>query len=392
MRSFLENVGARGGSALLQALLMILLARLTTLAEFGSYGVSLSIGAVALGFLALGLPTRALRSHVGDGVALAAVRITALSAILAGLIATGGAIIAIPSIIAPAIAGGTAMYNEAQGNIYQSIAFAHRRFRRVSALMISRRLFPLAGVAFGTLFPDANDRSTLIFAGLIVGNFAAVIAGRMLVQPMLNRPSVSYRTLVSESRPYWLANIWAMLQQLDVVIVASVLGSAASAAFSAAFRVASPIHIVTGIITSRLIPEVTAHLDDLSAKNPASRYMRIGFAYATLVVIASPVLAWVGILALGKDFEPFWSVFVVLIVNSGASVVNQVVAAWIVARNELQTRIAPATAVSSIIGLLLVGIACLTGNLLLAAFGTLSIQLILSAIYFLLIAHARRSQ
>lgn len=374
--SFSENVIARVSSASLQALLIFFLARQTSIEHFGAYGVGLSVGTVASGILGFGLPTRVLRARQGDGVGRAAEHLAAISGAVVGVTGSIAALCLLPGVPMVAVAVGTALYNETLASVYQAVAFGNERARRASLLMINRRIWQVLSVAFAIEVIGESHPADVIYGALAFGSLVAVIGGRVMVGSLLKEEALGVRPLISSSKPYWFAGIWAMMQQLDVSIVGSTLGAAAAGAFSAAFRLASPVHVLTTLITSRLIPAVSS-ARAAGSKSPSRRFLIIGCAYALSISCTSPMLAWLAVQVLGPSYESSYWVIAILFCNSGVSVVNQVVTALIFAENRVQRLVAPATAFSSILGLVLVWLGAVAGNVEYAALGTLSIQLLL---------------
>lgn len=377
-----EALVARVAGALFQAGLIVVLARATPVSEFGAFGLAMALGALALGFFGFGLPTRVLRVQAGDplGIQRSAILATLVTSTAAGGVAflLGTLFLDLPWI--PVLAGSVAIVGEGFVNVLQNLLFGLERLRRASAVMVVRRLVPVTVVLLTTVLVN-DSKSDSTYGALAIGSLASSALCLLLLPRRGRGDAMRVRTLIRESRSYWAAGIWSMGQQLDVVIVGSILGSAPAAAFTAAFRLASPVHIVTSIITSRLIPVVTK----LRAENGqlwptgASLYFKVALGYAGVILLALPGLAFLAIAILGNQFSYAWWVFVILFANSAFSVANQTLAAWIYALDRLSKWVPRMTALSTLLGLAFVAAASFAGSLTLAAMGTLSIQVLLLA-------------
>lgn len=340
----------------------------------------MATGAVALGLLGFGLTTRALRVKPEDpeGIALPAILGTILMSALAGGVSfTAGVLVLGPSVL-PVLAGSLAIFAEGVVNIIQNLLFGQERLRRASAVMVLRRLITFAAVGIAAVVLGKSG-ADWIYVAMSLSSIAAVITCLALFPYAHDRPRMGIWKLIAQSRSYWAVGIWSMAQQLDVVIVGAILGSAPAAAFTAAFRLASPVHIVTSVVVARLIPVVSKRRALVEPKWPtgAKPYMIAAVAYSSVILISLPGLAYLAIAILGDKFAYAWWVFVLLFANSALSVMNQTLSAWIFAMERLTKWVPRLAALSTIVGLTIVVLACIAGSLTWAAAGTLSIQVLL---------------
>lgn len=366
---------ARVAGAVLQAVILLLLARFTPLSDFGAFGVTYAVGAIALGIGGLGLATRALRAGRGDPqgigrpslvLALAGAGAAAVVAAISGALITGSPV--------PAIAAGAFVLADGVSEVAQNLMFGTHRLPRAAAISVIRRGGPVIAVAVAVaLAAPSTAVYTAAAAGALVG--LAVVLATVRLEHAANPTGAI--VLVRESRPYWANGAWAMLQQLDVVLVGALLGSRAAGVFTAGFRLASPAHIVTSLLIAQMVPAMTASLQSDRPTDGGRTHLRLALAYSGAIALLSPLLAIVAIFLLGPDFADFWLIFVLLFVNTAVSVVNQTLAARVFALHRHQHAMPWLTAVSAVVGLSVVVAGCLAGSLVIAALGTLSIQVVL---------------
>lgn len=367
-----ELVLGRLGSAVAQALLLVVLARLIPLDSFGLFGLSSAVGAIVGGVLGFGLPTRVLVKNRETSVQFASSSIllgvllgltTGISTTIVSGVLTSGLVLAI-------VAGAALAGSEVAVNIGQNYLFGVESLRRASAVMVIRRLVPLISVLV-TMWATPD----WIFLGLTVGALVATVVCLFLTGVRMTAlDRITARSLLRESRHYWITNIGSMAQQLDVVIVGSFAGASAAAIFTSAFRLASPVHIVTGLITARAMPVVSRNLET-DAKNIGARpFLLVSIAYSGAILLALPLLATLAVLILGPPFSQWWWVFFVLFANGALSVLNQVFSSIVFALQYRPHLVGWATWVSTAAGLGVVVIGAVAGDILLAASGTLLIQ------------------
>lgn len=368
-------LGARIGGAVLQAAILLLLARLTSLGDFGAFGVSLAVGAIALGIGGLGLSTRALRAGHGDeqGIGRTSLVLAAAGAgVAAGIAAAVG--VAMTGSVAPAVAAGAFIFADGVAEVAQNLMFGTHRLSRAAAITVCRRIGPLTAIGAAALwFPSSTAIYWAAAAGAALGLVLVIGIVRFETVPPRSRAS----GLIRESRPYWANGAWAMVQQLDVVIIGALLGTRAAGVFTAGFRLASPAHIITSLLIAQMVPSMTTAMTRSPRSDGGRTHLRLAIAYGAAIAALSPVLAWVAILLLGPDFSAFWMIFVILFANTAVSVVNQTLTARVFALNRHQGVMPWLTAASTLVGLSIVTAGALAQSLVVAALGTLAIQVTL---------------
>lgn len=362
-------------NALMQFGTIAVIAQSVSLPEFGGYAATVAVGSVLGGIFGFGLSTRVLRIQAEShrNVLLAASRLTAGSSILVGTLSYLYGVLLGSESFAWALAAGAYVASELFSNLMSSMLFGEQRRRRAELGLILRRALPLAMVLLAILFYPRY-----IFEFAAVGFALAALSLRLLVGH-LPWEGWRFRELIGGSWQYWLTNIWTTLQQLDAVIVASVLGLSAAGGYGAAFRLASPIHIVTTSITSLLIPELSKIETPLARRRAARPYLLAGYGYSALIIACAPAAATVGPLLFGAQYEEFGLLFSILFVNSAFSVINQIQVARLYGEGQIAV-VTWATAISTICGLSLLALGALVGGVVWAAVGYASSRLLLLAI------------
>jgi O-antigen/teichoic acid export membrane protein len=374
-RSLSSLILIRVINALMQFGTLALIARSVSLADFGGYSASVALGTVTGGLLGFGLSTRVLRIQAESSreVLLSASRVTALSALFVGSASYLYGVVQGSGSWSWALAGGAYVASELFCNLMSSMLFGEQRRRRAEAGMLLRRGLPFLLVTLAALWwPN------LVFEFATAGYLVAAVSLRVLVG-RLPWGGWRLRLLIRGSWQYWMTSIWSTAQQLDVVIITSLLGLSAAGGYGAAFRLASPIHIVTTSITSLMIPELSKLRDGSARKMAARPYLLLGLGYAGIVIALSPVAAWVGPVLFGNVYAPFAPLFAVLFVNSAFSVVNQIQVARLYGDGEIGV-VTWATAVSTIAGLSLLASGAVLGGVLWATIGYTSSRFILLVI------------
>lgn len=372
------TLGVRLMAALGQVAITLILTNTSSIEDFGVFGAAWALGTVATAIASVGIPQWLLRLDAEQLAAgdrpdlIPSVLRTGLAAVsLAALLAAG---IAGWRGGAPAIVTAAALAVAAEGfsMLAQNLWFGRLEAQRAVLLQFGARTLPLAALGLALL------AGLPTFPALATGY---AIAGLVLLVILREAWRGPWRVLQSlrGGIEYWRATVWAMLQQLDVTIVLTALGPAPAGAYSAAFRVASPVHIVTGLLQSMYIPRLSRE-DAGPARSDAGRRLVLwGGLYAALVALASPLVAWLAPLVVGRDYAPYRIVFAVLFVNSAISVVNQLLTAWLYADGILRP-VAGATRWATLIGLAAIaGLAWGTGEVVFAAVGCAMIQVILLA-------------
>lgn len=367
-------VAGRIGAAVAQAVLLIAIANLTTIAAFGQYSVWISMGIIANAVFGGGLSAWLLRlpaegeRDLAPSVLSTAVALSigaGLVVLLAGWL-TGGLI---PSWL---IAAAASTMSDGAALSAQNAAFGRKRPGRATVILLLARVGPLAAVGIAAL-------TGLDVFGLLVGGSVASIVASFLLSGKKGAAFRRIRTMRRGGSAYWRVSLWSMLQQLDVPIVGGLLGPAPAGAYAAAFRLASPVHIVTASLNSIFVPELSSIEDAHERRRRGRRLLSIGAGYATLVVLMAPVAFFVGPWVMGSQYEPFAIIFAIFFVNSGVSVLNQLQQSRLFADGAASSVARVNLAVTGLV-IATVVLGAILGQVALSACGVLLGQIILFAL------------
>lgn len=367
-----RQASVRVVSSLLQAALLIVIARSVSMPEFGGYAATVAIGTIAAGLFGVGMPTRSLR------LAAEGLQYLTLSYCAFGLAASSLTFLTTmwisTSYIGPVqswtIAGAIFAASEVELGIIQGILFGELRNRRAEILLVARRAIPLLfAIATMTMSPDH------LFYGAAAGSCVAVVLAFVMLGPRTWSGWHVSRVLLSTTG-YWLANIGSMLQQLDVTIIARAMGAFAAGAFAGAFRLANPVHVVTSALVSIYVPKLSHESDSQRRHEAGQSMMRMGLMYGLAIGLFAPLTVHIGPALLGAQYGSHAYLFPILMLNSATNVVNQLQSARLYAEG-CSVQVAVATVLSTLVGLLVVAFAARQQSLYLAAMGTWSIQITL---------------
>lgn len=323
--TFGPRLAARVLSALLQAGTLVVLARVTDIEDFGRYSAAVAMGAIVLGVAALGLPTRVLRltdAESGRYRYTILVTATCLSVIAFCVVFAAAGSVLGGRLDSWLLAAAAFTATELHTNVLQNLLFGEQRERRIILVMVCRRLVPFCGTLVTLVAVPQVD----VFDGLALSLVLSTVVCRLCAGPAGPRRFRPIE-LVRGSVHYWLGNIGAMLQQADVPIISLLIGPGPAGAYAGAFRLASPVHLVTSLLVSASVPAIVRSDGGEAKRSVARGSLRYGACYAVAVVLASPAMIVVGPAVLGDTFRPFGWAFAVLFATSGVSVLNQVCSA-----------------------------------------------------------------
>lgn len=323
-RSQLLKVTVRVAASLmgsvLQALLLLTVARDVGPAGFAPFGQFTSIAYVFSSIVGLGFGVQALRmGGVSDARGIAATMfilrtvlafalVTCLSLSLMVLgIGTGILLLAASSLIV----------NELVAELLQAVLSGQGRQHMGSIVIASQRLLGV-GTSFAVHGAGASWwLSILVGQGLVFVTLLVIVVG------ITQRPR-SLRRLGSQPVAYWLASILPNLSQLDVSVASAVGGATVGGYVAAGSRVNSPLSAVSGALLAVFLPRFAKEARDGRGSDSFPAVLRFTLGYAVLLGAASPLVAAVLIWYLGDAYAPAFSYFLCLVIAGALSSVSQV--------------------------------------------------------------------
>lgn len=337
---------SRTASAMLQFLSLILLARTIPVNLFGAFGALAGLFVVLVGLCSLGIPVSMLRDGQDGQTARSLMGVAILTPVLPSMVLILGLSGALAVHPVAGLAALASVSSEVVGTTALNGALAQQRESLATVWTWLRRVPPLAGLAFAALL---GGDPLLFFSLGHVASIALAVAIVPPLTPLLGR----VKDAISRGRSFWATGGLGMLLQLDVTIVGGTCGTLMAGVYTGAFRLASPVHIVTSTITGMIIPAAASGRD-----SNVRRLRRWGYLYGATVMGTAPIAALFGPVLLGPAYKGYWFVFTVLLLSSGFSVFTQVDSALLVGRGVTWALvpISAATTSASLAGALVLGL------------------------------------
>lgn len=291
------------GSAL-QAASLIVLARSTTLGEFGLTNTILSVSAIVMVLADLGLGTLLLkvRAQTTDLVP-AALRANTLSTGLVGLLGAAGtfAFITVTNsdLVAICIIP-LALAIEKNFDTSSAVPIADGRIALISTGIVLRRAVSL-GVMLFLMFAGAP--TALSFS---VGLLFGAIASQLLLRISRALPSASSSLsevvlAVRAGAPYLVSNTASQARQLDVPIVQAILGATAAGLYAGPSRLIGPFMLAAISAANVILPRVAT--TGRATKRLVRSLGAITVALAIVAIPAALISPAVIVLLFGAQFS-----------------------------------------------------------------------------------------
>lgn len=302
-------VGSRVLSAIVQAILFVLVARDLGPARFGVLGVSLTVVTLAVLFASFGSAQVVLRDRaagdreaVREALTLGLVTSLALfgASVLIGLVAV---VMRSDQWLPAAALLLAALTLEKSADVRLSLLIAEGREFVPSTNIVLRRIVGL--VAYLITVHALGVREDIAFGaayllGGLLAAFLAFRASREFTRAAASRSVL--RRAARNSLPYLSNNLTAQARTLDVVVISWLCGATQAGLYAAAYRLASPFLIVASGLALALVPHAVA-IGRGRAGQLASRVLMANLVVASAGAITcwagAPILIWV----LGEDFS-----------------------------------------------------------------------------------------
>ncbi|WP_067948824.1 lipopolysaccharide biosynthesis protein [Agromyces sp. NDB4Y10] len=387
--------GGRVVAALLQAVSLILLARLVSPFEFGIFSVALGVLMVAQAAADLGISTFAIRersAHPSSGLVAAALRLNnRLSAGLAGASALALALLALIEaeylLILPLAVWAAA---ERNADAWMGIAVADRRADVSSLALVVRRVATVllfVGLSIAGTEPLLGYSVALAVAAVLSSAFARRWVHARLTEPDARIPASE---VLRSTWPYWLNTLGTQVRNIDVVIVSAVAGGAQAGFYAVASRLTVPLRLIPTSLASAILPEASTR----SGRNVVPLLSAAGGLVAAMSILYVGValaVPWAVPLLLGNQYVPSVPVIQVVVVGLVFAALASVAAA--ILQGIGQTRyVAGAAVTMSLACIVLVAVGSVAGGALGAAWGLiLSFAIQAIALTIRLAVHVVRS-
>ncbi|MGZ8176979.1 lipopolysaccharide biosynthesis protein [Williamsia sp. SKLECPSW1] len=283
------RVGSRAVSSIALGMSLLLIARGTSVADFGHFMTAYTVGLIVGLAVGFGAPTRILRAGVEKttlaGTLFSTHTVAVTIAVVVGLTALAGVGVATVTVAGVLFAVGDTVQNYAQAHLT-----ARDRQVLANIVVVSHRLIPLVAVICSLALTARVDFAVLA-AVYLIPIAIGVLAPMSDVSIGATR---AWREALRGSGGYWVYSLAAVIPQLQIPLLALVVVPQLVGEYSLATRVIGPITLLTASLSAVLVPELARRLDDVIAFRTLYRFStRLSGVYLLIVMVA----AWPGALA-----------------------------------------------------------------------------------------------
>jgi O-antigen/teichoic acid export membrane protein len=315
-RDVVLRIAVRVAAAALQALTLLLLARVLGPERFGVFAVFFSTGVVLTSLVTVGATGRLLRLLAEPDrdtlvPALFWVQAVGSAVVLAGLIGTA---IVVGDVL-PAVVGAVFAFSDQQAEFVSARLSGSARQSAASVVILVQRLVPAAAaLVMITLWPAPW------LPGLACAVVSLGLLGRGATRPV---PFAALVSCVRSSVGFWFSAVVVNLRQLEPVVVAGFGGTGPAGAFAIASRVSNPLGIVVTSMQAIAVPEMARASSAEELRKTFRLLLAVAGVYAAVLVAASPLLADLFLLVLGEQFASARVLIAVMVVCAALSAISQ---------------------------------------------------------------------
>lgn len=309
-------------AAVVQALLLILVARALEVVDFGHLMAFVGVVTLVQVSVDCGVQTYITReraAHPDSGGVTTALRFTVLSSVVLSAMLASGLVVAAVTVspvywaMLPLALWGA---GERSADMRLTVAFADGDVHvPLLHLVLRRSLTVVLFVGAGSILGNA----VLVYStsSAVSALASAYFANRFIRRRVVAASSIGFRQLLRSARPYWLTNIALQARNLDVVVVSAFSGGAQQAGiYSGGSRLVNPLQILPLSLAAVLLPA--------SARSEATRQALKRLFGLTLVVVAGLSVVYAAIYlatpflvkeGLGERYEGSVSVIRVILIG-----------------------------------------------------------------------------
>jgi len=296
-------------AAVLQAVLLILVARALEVAEFGHLMAFVGVVTLAQVLVDCGVSmfvTRERAAAPESGGVTAALRFTVVSSSLlllmlaAGLAASAVLVSPVYWSMLPLVLWAA---GERNADSRLSVAFADGDVHVSVLNLVTRRsctILLFEAAVRGDVPPVLAFSIAAATTALGSATFANLYIRRRVTAP----PSLSFRELLRLSRPYWVWNIASQARNLDALLVSAFAGAVQTGIYSSGSRLINPLQILPASLASILLP---ASARGLKSRRSLGRLIALTFVVVVaLTVVYAAIFAatpWLVREGLGARYE-----------------------------------------------------------------------------------------
>lgn len=290
--------GGRLLAALLQALLLIIVARAAGPHEFGIFSASFGLATVVQTGFDLGLATLIIRERAADPktpVVPAALRLAGYLTVVSGLVSFGILLIlglAFDPVFLLLLPLAVWISAERQADTWLAIPLADGNARINSFNLIIRRVVAVVlyvGLVWVGAAPLLGFAAAIAVASVVSAiSIRAKFAGDLVPIPS----HVGHRQIIRLAHPYWINSVGTQARNLDSTVVSLVAGPSQAGFYAAAGRTTGPLRLLTTSLASVFLPAAAAR-DSAGIRKLANVSLLVGAAAAAVygvLIIASPLV------------------------------------------------------------------------------------------------------
>ena len=282
-QQFAWTSSARVVAAVLQAVLLILVARSVSSAEFGLLASVLGVATVVQTAFDVGVQTFVSRERAASpesGAIATALRFNTLSS-------ASMAVFAVLVLLAAGTSSSLFLFflplaiwvsAERTADVRLAIAFADGDVRVNAFNLLARRLTAIV-LLVALLYLAVEPLLAYSVAVALAAVASAIFANAYVRKRVVTRSDMSFRKLIRLSWPYWVHSVATQARNLDAAIVTLVAGSTQAGYFSVASRLTGPLRILPSSLESVLLPNAARAAT--SGMRPLARLAAI----ATLICV-----------------------------------------------------------------------------------------------------------
>lgn len=311
--AFVVLLVGRLTSALLQAGLLVVLAREVDPKTFGSVATFIAIITVVGAVADLGLETTALRQSAVDSLIVGRMRslhsglVGFACAFMLGASALGVLLGLDLLSLLPLVLW---VYLERRMSFDLGLNIAARRTSRATVALVGSRI-----VTVGTFVLLPIDESHVLVYSLssVLGSSAGLLLAKVEL-PSRDASEATVKQILKTSNPFWRGSMSGLLRTLDVPIVQAVSGPVVSGLYALPSRSIAPMRLIATSISTTALPYAARR--DYARLRTLERTMLTALG----VVIAVAIVGWafvddLVVTVLGEAYEPSADVLRVLIIG-----------------------------------------------------------------------------
>ncbi|WP_159083715.1 oligosaccharide flippase family protein [Nocardioides terrigena] len=312
--AFAALLVARLASSLLQAGLLVTLAREVDPKTFGSVAAFIVIITLGGAVADLGLETAALRQSavnllfVGRMRRLHSALVGSACLVMLGVSALG-VILGLDLLsLLPLMLW---VYLERRMSFDIGLNIGHQRTLRAGVALVGARM-----VTVGAFILLPIDVSPVLAYSLssVLGSGVGVMLAKFHVPPSRGAADATVKQVLKAANPFWRATMSGLLRTLDVLIVQAVSGQGVSGIYALPSRAIAPMRLIATSISTTALPYAARR--DYARLRTLERTMLVALCAAIAMAIAG--WAFVDdfvVMVLGEAYEPSADVLRVLIIG-----------------------------------------------------------------------------